>query len=113
MGDHELASALHRYSSNAFGAGWQGAHYLYKEAPRTLHATVLYALAAAIEPGGEDFQKLFNAPPNRALLAQPSLLKVGAGHAPPLQGCDVGVSEARFEPSSSTLHIAVRQPGDP
>lgn len=107
IGDDELANALHDYSSNAFGAGWQGVRYFYKHAPRTLHSTALYALAGTIEPGGEDFYRLFNASPDRSVFAQPSVLDVST------PGGDIGVSQATFDPTSRTLLISLRRLGDP
>jgi hypothetical protein len=106
VGDTELADALLRYASVAFGASWRGPEYLFHDAPRTLHATALYALAEAIEPGGEDFASLFNAPPDREAQARPRLESVSSPGA-------VGVSQARYDPSSKTLRIGLRQPGDP
>ena len=65
IGDIEVADALSAYATHAFGASWQEDRYYYKEAPRTLHATALYALASAIEPGGATFGSLFTASPHR------------------------------------------------
>lgn len=106
IGDDEMASALHNYSSNAFGAGWHGARYFYKDAPRTLHASALYALAGAIEPGGESFHNLFNGPPDRTILVQPSLSDISTPVG------SVGVSQAAFNSTTKTLQINLRQPGD-
>lgn len=106
MGDEKLAEELQRYSAGAFGAGWHGAHYLYKDAPRTLHSTALYALAEAIEPGGADFADLFNAQPDRTLPAQPTVAEVSA-----VDG-EVGVSRAEYDPSG-VLSIGLRRLGDP
>ncbi|MGA7731593.1 MAG: hypothetical protein WCD37_10035 [Chloroflexia bacterium] len=107
MGDVALSEALSRYSTHAFGAGWRGASYFYAGAPRTLHATALYALAEAIEPGGEGFTRLFNNPPDPGMSRKPYVASVASlsGH--------VGVSRASFDEAVRTLHIGIRQVGDP
>jgi hypothetical protein len=107
MGDHKLAEALERYSSGAFDAGWDGPSYRFKGTPRTLHATALFALASAIEPGGESFSALFNDPPDPIRHTQPfvSHLKDSGGR--------VGVSRATYDPPSRALKIGLRQVSDP
>lgn len=107
MGDLTLADALSRYAKTAFDADWQGNSYFYKGASRTLHATALYALASAIEPGGMGFTSLFNAPPNPALLDKPYLAHVSdPSHR-------IGVSQAEYDPSQRTLQITLQQVGNP
>jgi Linalool dehydratase/isomerase len=107
MGDLELASRIENYSTGAFGADWEGAGYFYRGAARTLHTTALYALAAAIEPGGEDFARLFNAPPEPSAMHLPYLSQVSGSQE------RVGVSRARYSPASKTLDLAFRQVGEP
>ena len=107
MGDVALADALSRYSEKAFGARWQGTSYFYADAPRTLHATALYALAEAIQPGGESFARLFNDPPNPEASSKPYLASVHS------DSDRVGVSQAHYDETERTLHIALRQVGDP
>jgi hypothetical protein len=107
MGDIALADALARYSAAAFDATWEGSSYYLRGAPRTLHATALYALASAIEPGGADFAHLFNVPPDRALLSEPYLEEVSSPSQPP------GVSQAEYDRQEKTLTLALALPGDP
>jgi hypothetical protein len=107
MGDLALADNLSRYSARAFGASWRGGSYLYADAPRTLHATALYALAEAVEPGGRSFARLFNDPPKPGADREPYLSSVAC------EAGRIGVSQARFDESERTLHIALRQVGDP
>jgi hypothetical protein len=106
IGDIELADALSTYATHAFGASWQDDRYYYSEAPRTLHATALYALASAIEPGGATFGSLFTTPPDRSTLAEPCLAGVSS-HA------TIGVSRAEYNRQDKTLAFALRRPGDP
>lgn len=108
MGDRRLAGELSRYATEAYAAGWQSACYSYTAAPRTLHATALYALAEAIEPGGEGFVRLFNDPPRPEVAVEPYLASVESD-----AGTSVGVSQAYFDLASRTLHISLRQVGDP
>ena len=105
IGDGELAGELAGYAKATFGAGWDGPRYLYSDAARTLHSTALYALAGAIEPGGESLARLFNAAPDRVEEGWPLLKEVS-----PSDG-SVGVSTAYYEPSERTLHISLRQVG--
>jgi hypothetical protein len=107
MGDLALSEALSRYSAHAFGVGWRGGRYFYAGAPRTLHATALYALVEAIEPGGEGFTRLFNDAPGHDASRKPYVASVAStsGH--------VGVSRASFDEAARTLHIGIRQVGDP
>ncbi len=107
MGDTDLFDDLSRYSEQAFGAGWHGDRYFYAGAPRTLHATALYAISEAIEPGGEGFARLFNESPDRAAGSNPYLDSVTSDTN------RVGVSQAYFDEQEHTLHIALRQVGDP
>ncbi|HEY0068944.1 MAG TPA: hypothetical protein VGE04_03150, partial [Chloroflexia bacterium] len=53
VGDLKLADALLSYATSAFDAGWAGGRYLFRGAPRTLHATALYALGECMQPGGD------------------------------------------------------------
>jgi hypothetical protein len=105
MGDDELADDLAHYAKAVFGAGWDGARYLYKHASRTLHSTALYALAGAIEPGGASFARLFNSVPDRSEEAWPLLSAVSSSEG------RVGVSTAYYEPAERTLHISLCQVG--
>jgi hypothetical protein len=104
IGDQELAGELSSYAKGAFGAGWEGQRYFYKDAPRTLHSTALYALAEAMEPGGESFARLFNAAPERSE-EWPLIREVSTSDG------SVGVSTAYFEPAERALHIGLRQVG--
>lgn len=106
LGDLRLAGELLRYARSAFGAGWEGTSYLLKGAPRTLHATALFALAEATAPGGENFTRLFNAPPDRTSLDGPTLLSLEdpSGRA--------GVFQAEYVPAEKALRIGLRQVGD-
>lgn len=107
MGDMETASRIESYATSAFGASWDGGRYLYGGAARTLHSTALYALAAAISQGGEDFSSLFNAPPEPLLFSRPYLSQISGSDRP------VGVSRARYDRASRTLDLAFRQIGEP
>jgi hypothetical protein len=107
IGDVALADTLARYSASAFDASWEGGAYYLRGAPRTLHATALYALASAIEPGGADFTHLFNAPPDRPLLSEPYLAEVSAPSQPP------GVSQAEYDRQEKTLTLALTLSCDP
>jgi hypothetical protein len=107
MGDTSLAAAFRRYADQSLGPTWEGDRLSYAAAPRALYTTALFALAATIEPGGADFVRLFTAPPDRAALDSPYLASVDA------PGGSVGVSRAEYEPSTSTLTIALRQVGSP
>lgn len=107
MSDAELASDIQRYSEQAFGAKWEGAKYYYAGATRALHATALYALAEAMQPGGDDFVRLFNNPPDQQTKEQPYLSSVQSNSG------SIGVSQARYNASTQTLQIGLRQVGDP
>jgi hypothetical protein len=106
IGDVDLAAALSTYAAHAFGASWQDGRYYYKDAPRTLHATALYALASAIEPGGATFTSLFTTPPDRSALAEPYLAEVSSL-------ASIGVSQAEYNRHDKTLEFTLRQVGDP
>jgi len=107
MGDVKLASAFHQYAITHFDANWEGSRYFYRSAPRTLHSTALYALAASIEPGGEDFTRLFTTAPNPTDANQPYLDQVldPSGR--------VGVCQAEYSAQEQILRIGLRQVGDP
>ena len=105
MGDRALYAAFGRYAAASLGPTWDGDRYFYTAAHRTLHTTALFALAAAIEPGGADFARLFTAPPDRASLSAPYLASVDA------PGGSVGVSRAEFDPAARKLTVALRQVG--
>jgi hypothetical protein len=107
LGDTRLADAFHRYVTAQFDAGWEGDRYLYKVAPRTLHATALYALAASIEPGGEDFARLFRDPLDPTVANYPYLDRVldPSGR--------VGVCQAEYNVQERTLRVGLRQVGGP
>lgn len=106
VGDLKLADALSRYATSAFEGGWDGARYLLGGAPRTLHATALFALGECMQPGGQDFASLFNAPaatsPHDPILLQ---LEDGSGR--------VGVFEAEYSREEHVLRIGLRHVGDP
>jgi hypothetical protein len=106
MGDVRLADAFHRYATAHFAVGWESNRYLYKGAPRTLHATALYALAASIEPGGEGFTRLFRDAPDPSASSYPYLDRVldPSGR--------VGVCQAEYDAQERTLHIGLRHVGD-
>ncbi|HYO49439.1 MAG TPA: hypothetical protein VEW94_06275 [Chloroflexia bacterium] len=106
IGDSKLAGALDRYARTEFEAGWQGTHYLYKGAPRTIHSTALYALAGAVNLGGENFTRLFRDPPNRAAFAQPSLTHISG------QSDQIGVSRAEYDAQERSVYIGLRHVGD-
>ncbi len=105
MGDLKLAGDLLGYATTAFDGGWDGTRYLFKGAPRTLHATALYALAECIQSGGEDFTRLFHAP-SASVADEPSLL-----HLEDPSG-RVGVFEAEYSRVDGVLRIGLRQVGD-
>ncbi|HKP51027.1 MAG TPA: hypothetical protein VJ183_00080 [Chloroflexia bacterium] len=107
LGDMKLADAFHRYASTHFDAGWEGNRYFYRGAPRALHATALYALAASIESGGEDFARLFTATPDPSSANQPFLERVldPSGR--------IGVCQAEYSPQKHILRIGLVQVGDP
>ena len=107
MGDLALADRLGRYAASRFDAGWEGNSYYYKGAPRTLHATALYALASSIEPGGADFTRLFNDPPDNAALAEPHLAEVSSPTG------SIGVSQASYDRHAKRLILALRRVGEP
>jgi hypothetical protein len=106
MGDLALAGALASYAAREFEAGWDEDRFYYKDAPRTLHATALYALASAIAPGAADFTALFTAPPDRAILAEPAVLEVSPASS-------VGVSQADYDRQARALAFTLRRVGDP
>ncbi len=103
MGDGKLASALQRYSQEAFGASWEGGEYFLKGALRTLHSTALFALAQSVEPGGENFTELFHAAPHHS--PSPTLERVegDAGR--------VGVFQAEYNTQERTLRLGLRTVG--
>ena len=107
VGDKAMARALQGYATDTFGGGWDGSRYFMKGAPRTLHATALYALASAVAPGGEDLVRLFNSPPDARSWQQPCIDAVAPGDG------SLGVSQARYEPSEKALYLSVRRVGDP
>jgi hypothetical protein len=106
MGDGGLADAFRRYSADAFEVSWRGSQYLYSGAERTLHATALYALAEAIEPGGADFTALFREAPDRSSQDNLYLERVFGGDG------RVSVFQAEYDAGERTLHIGLRQMGD-
>jgi hypothetical protein len=106
VGDLALAGALSSYAAREFEACWQDDRFYYQGAPRTLHATALYALASAIAPGGADFTTLFTAPPDRTTLAEPAVLEVAPTSS-------LGVSQAEYDRQTRTLAITLRSVGDP
>ncbi|HYP39325.1 MAG TPA: hypothetical protein VEX13_03110 [Chloroflexia bacterium] len=107
IGDGKLAGALERYARTEFDAGWQGTRYLYKGALRTMHSTALYALAGAINLGGENFARLFRDPPDRAAFAQPCLARISEPSG------SIGVSHAEYDAHERGLYISLRHVGDP
>jgi hypothetical protein len=106
-GDTALSAAFHRYAEASLGPTWDGDRLSYAGAPRTLHTTALFALAATIEPGGADFARLFTAPPDRASLDGPQVASVDA------PGGSAGVTRAELDPAARTLTVALRQVGSP
>jgi hypothetical protein len=107
MGDGVLTSALEKYASSAFGAGWQGPRYLLQGAARTMHATALYALASAIEPGGGNFTRLFHDLPYAPARTQLYLQSASGSPGP------IAISQAAYEDAARTLQVSLRQVGDP
>jgi hypothetical protein len=107
MGDAPLAADISRYSEKTFGAKWHGNLYSYAGATRTLHATALYALAEAMQPGGDTFVRLFNDPPNPTANQQPYLASIQS------ESNRIGVSQAFYSESTRTLQIGLRQVADP
>jgi hypothetical protein len=105
VGDLKLADALSRYAASAFGAGWEGSRYLLGGAPRTLHATALFTLGECMQPGGEDFTRLFNASASDSP-ADPALLQLED------KSGRVGVFEAEYSRQERVLRIGLRQVGD-
>lgn len=106
VGDLKLADDLLRYAKSTFNACWDGARYLLRGAPRTLHSTALFALAECMQPGGEDFTRLFNAPA-AAREDDPALLQLEDPSG------RVGVFEAAYSREERVLRIGLRQVGDP
>ncbi|HYP21069.1 MAG TPA: hypothetical protein VEY08_13430 [Chloroflexia bacterium] len=106
VGDLKLADALSAYAHVAFEAGWEGARYLLGGAPRTLHATALFALAECMQPGGEDFTRLFNAPAATSA-GDPALLQLEDASG------RVGVFEAEYSREARVLRIGLRLVGEP
>jgi hypothetical protein len=106
IGDEKLAAAMQRYARREFGAGWDGTAYLYRDAPRTIHSTALYAFAEALDVGGANFTKLFAGAADKNLKG-PYLADVldPSGR--------VGVSRAEYDAGTGTLHIGLRQVGTP
>jgi hypothetical protein len=106
MGDMRVAGAFRQYSVDALGASWRGNHYLCKAAPRTLQSTALFALADAIEPGGEGFARLFRDAPDTSAHNQPLLERVldASGR--------VGVCQAEYSPQERVLRIGLCQVGE-
>ncbi|HEX9988260.1 MAG TPA: hypothetical protein VGE45_07270 [Chloroflexia bacterium] len=107
IGDGKLAGALEHYARTEFDAGWLSTRYLYKGAPRTLHSTALYALAGAINLGGENFTRLFRDPLDRATFVQPCLARISVPSG------SVGVSRAEYDAQERSLYIGLRHVGDP
>jgi len=107
IGDTKLASDFERYASSHFDAAWEGNRYFYRGAPRTLHATSLYALASTIEAGGENFTRLFKGAPSRTDSSHPYLDKLIDDSG------KIGISQAEYDPEERVLRIGLRQVGDP
>ena len=107
MGDTSVAEAINRYSLRAFDARWSGSRYYYAGAPRTLHATALYALASAVEAGGDNFARLFNDSPVAGAMRHPFLQAL----SPDASG--VGVTSARYSAPEKCLYISLVRVGDP
>jgi hypothetical protein len=107
MGDTAMAGDLRRYAYANFDAGWQGGKFLLKGAPRTLHATALYALASALGPGAPEMNAMFHSPPDASAGDNPYLASIS-----PDDGT-VGVSRADFENESRTLHLEITQVREP
>jgi hypothetical protein len=106
VGDLKLTDDLLRYATSAFDAGWDATCYLFMGAPRTLHATALYALAECMSPGGEDFSRLFHAPAASST-DDPVLLQLEDASG------RIGVFEAYYSSQERVLRIGLRQVGDP
>ena len=107
IGDTSLAAAFRRYAEGSLDPTWDADRYSYAGAPRTLHTTALFALAASIEPGGADFARLFTAAPDRAALDGPYLASADA------PGGSISVTRAEYDPSTRTLTVALRQVASP
>jgi hypothetical protein len=107
IGDGKLAGALERYARTEFDACWQGTHYLYNGASRTLHSTALYALAGAINLGGENFTRLFRDPLDRAAFDRPCLARISGPSG------SIGVSRAEYDTQERSLYISLLHAGDP
>jgi hypothetical protein len=107
VGDTALYDAFRRYADSSLNPTWGGDRLFYSGAPRTLHTTALFALAASIEPGGADFARLFTAPPDRASIAAPHLASLDASTG------STGVTRADFDPATHTLTITLRQVASP
>lgn len=107
IGDTRLASAFEQYAASHFNAGWEGSRYYFKGAPRTVHATALYALASAIDTGGESFTQLFNEPPIPTDSLDPYLDQLidDSGRA--------GVCRAVYNPEERVLRLGLMQVGSP
>jgi hypothetical protein len=103
MGDTAMAGALRHYAYEQFTAGWQGSRFLLKDAPRTLHATALYALASALGPGAHEMDRMFNSPIDSSAGEAPYLASIS-----PDDG-SVGVSRAELEKETGMLHVELAQ----
>ena len=103
VGDTRTAARLAAYAHAHFGHGWDGPALRYAGAPRTLHATALYALAGVAD--GTLLHRLFHAPHDAALAAQPALDRVTAA------ADGVGVARADYDPAARTLHLALERLG--
>jgi hypothetical protein len=107
LGDGAVYNALRKGARNRFGAGWVEDRYFLKDAARSLHATSLFALAEAAEPGGDNFTRLFTGAVEPFNTATPHISRLED------QGSAVGVSRASYDPQTRTLHFGLRHAGPP
>jgi hypothetical protein len=103
VGDRATAARLAAYAHATLSPQWRGPEQFYAGAPRTLHSTALYALAALVDDAG-DLRRLFHAPRDPALDTQPEL---DAVCGPAEVAGALGVAEAAYDPAARTLTIAL------
>jgi hypothetical protein len=122
MGDKRMAQAMESYVRAKFDAGWEGDHYFYRGAPRSLHATALYALAGAIDTSAANFERLFAGSVTEMRDDRPYLIEVAdasgteRGVLSELRtphSAGVGVCRAEYDAEAQVLHIGLRQVGAP
>ncbi|MGI8586462.1 MAG: hypothetical protein ACR2M0_02065 [Chloroflexia bacterium] len=111
VGDRATADRLAAYAAANFGPVWSGPELSYAGAPRTLHTTALYAIAALVDADAALLLRLFHAPRDPALASQPCLDSVSSPD--PAAAAHLGISEAVYDPAARSLIIATQPLGEP